>query len=61
MKKSSLSLEKGVKKEMKTAIILFVLVLLIIAALFDIKYKGLFYKCLPKKIQTLLSGKEDRV
>jgi len=38
--------------------ILPLLVILIIAGLADIKYKGLFYRSLPKSVQNLLDRKQ---
>lgn len=39
--------------------ILLVAIILIIASLADIKYKGLFYRLLPNSIQTYLDGMFD--
>ncbi|MCI1590218.1 hypothetical protein [Heyndrickxia oleronia] len=46
---------KSISKKNKILILLFIM-LLCVAGLFDIKYKGLFFQLLPNTIQSYLAG-----
>ncbi|MEK5393932.1 MULTISPECIES: hypothetical protein [Heyndrickxia] len=46
---------KSMSKKNKILILLFIIILLCIAGLFDIKYKGFFYRLLPNSIQSYLA------
>ncbi|RTZ55129.1 hypothetical protein EKO25_14525 [Bacillus sp. SAJ1] len=49
------TLLKSMSKKNKILILLFIIILLCIAGLFDIKCKGFFYRLLPNSIQSYLA------
>ena len=43
-------------KKNKTWIVLFIIIILFIAGILDLKYQGLFFQLLPESIQTKITG-----
>ncbi|WP_169787397.1 hypothetical protein [Sporosarcina globispora] len=47
---------KELFKKYKTLIVLFIIIILLIAGLLDLKYEGLFFQLLPESIQSKITG-----
>ncbi|WP_264740040.1 hypothetical protein [Cytobacillus firmus] len=43
-------------KKNKTLIVLFMIIILFIAGILDLKYQGLFFQLLPESIQSKITG-----
>ncbi|WP_170061519.1 hypothetical protein [Rummeliibacillus pycnus] len=47
---------KWISKKNKKPLLLFIVIIIFIAGLLDIKYQGLFFQSLPKSIQSYLAN-----